>query len=191
MKIAAVVSSVLTLLLAGNYVNAQIPNLEGGSKNIVSQTTFVCGQIEGVPTTIARTPQGIDVPIIRYVSGYFAESGYTNEYRCQEVSARFQRYASEGTLKYMATGKMNGYPVICVAETQGGSCGNRILITLKQNSDPRATLQALIDIRNNSGLVLNETGSRLYVDMEEFLQEEINASLPEENPQPESPGQLW
>ena len=72
-------------------------NLLYPSSSYAQTTSFFCGiSPEGVHTTYGKTERG-DVPIIRWVSSYFAKSGYTPRQRCLEVSNRFQDYYQKGT----------------------------------------------------------------------------------------------
>lgn len=131
-------------------------------------TTFVCGTSQGVPATMARTPRG-DVPVIRWVSSYFSGSGWTPERRCQEVSQRFESYNQTGALNYLTTGEENNLPVICVTDRKGGSC-HGTLFTLKNGSNPDATLQNLLNVRiRASGPLRESKQSRAYIDMNDFL----------------------
>ena len=121
------------------------------------------------------------LPLIRWTDRSFPPP-YTPVKRCQEITARFNKFENNGTLKYMTTGKINNYPVICVAAYKGGSClPNGLLITLKQGRDPNIALTKIIDRRvwatsesiqfrgkNNNGLVSDVDG-KVYVDIETLL----------------------
>jgi len=131
-------------------------------------TTFVCGKSRGTPTTIAQTQQG-NVSIIRWTSDYFEQSGWTPQRRCEAVSERFQTFYDKGTLKYLTTGRMNGYTVICVAERQGGPCGDRLLFTVKHHQEASKRLQLLERVRNRASGPLDESPGREYFNIEEFL----------------------
>jgi Circadian oscillating protein COP23 len=136
------------------------------------ESKFTCGVSKGVPATVARTSRG-NVPIIRWVSNAFADSGYSAEYRCSVVSAKFQEYYSAGTLNYLTTGTANNQPVVCVAATKGGPCSG-VLFTLRPGSDPWTTLTRLMNVRVQAGPPLNESASASstdsqFVDMGDFL----------------------
>ncbi len=130
-------------------------------------TTFFCGVCDGVPVTFARTSRGY-VPVIRWVSAHFSGSGYTPEKRCQEVSARFQTYYNSGTLNYVTAGRMNGQPVVCVADRAGGGCRG-LLFTLKPGSDANSTVRQLFEIRDRSAGPLEEVYARVYINMNDYL----------------------
>lgn len=155
-------------------------------------STFYCGTWQGVPATLARTARGESVPVIRWVSDYFSDSGYTPEKRCQMVSERFQTYNQQGILKYLTTGIMNRMPVVCVTQREGGDCAG-LLFTLKRGSSPNQTLQDLLAVRYQARGPLNETNQRVYINMEDYLNNafsrdtDSNPSQPvETDPQVES-----
>ncbi len=51
---------------------------------------FTCGKTsDGFPATVAQTSRG-NVPVIRWVSNYFRQSGYNPQTLCQMVSRRLQ-----------------------------------------------------------------------------------------------------
>ncbi|GAB4530751.1 MAG: hypothetical protein Tsb0014_13680 [Pleurocapsa sp.] len=147
--------------------------------------TFSCSQFEGTPTTVAHTSQHGDVPIIKWVSGYFAGSGFDNQTRCNKVSEKFQTYHNQGTLKYFTTGKVNGQPVICAVASKDMACnGDTMLFTLKQTSNMNKTLQQLIDVRTGaSSQTLNET-ERVYIEFDTFLAEKAQQTSTTTNQQP-------
>jgi hypothetical protein len=155
------------------------------------ETQFFCDSWEGSPATIARTPSG-EVPVIRWIDDSWG-SEYTPQKRCELVSEKFQKYHSEGTLKYMTTGIENGQKVVCVAQTEGGSCKGRSLFTLKPDANPGQTLEKLMNVRNRSSGPLNQSSDRIYINMDEYLKE-ASASSSQNNPtetnrlQPESEG---
>jgi hypothetical protein len=178
-------------------------NLSVAFPSVAGQRTrFFCGTIQGAPATQALTRRGL-ITVIRWASDYFSASGFSPERRCELVSARFQQYYQEGTLRYLTTGIMNNQPVICTAQSRSGGCLN-ILFTLRPGSDPQVALQGLQNISSKSTNTgwLNESSpggniaqNNNYVDMEEFLNsaplENSNSSVtpispPETNPS-ESP----
>ncbi|XWK90807.1 MAG: COP23 domain-containing protein [Phormidium sp.] len=139
---------------------------------------FFCQNVQGVPTTFARTKRGNitrDIAIFRWVSTW---SEFTPWQRCQEVSGRFQAFYDNGVLKYTRTGRINGYPVLCVVRETGGSCRNTdVLVTLPRGNDPHRTLEQIINFGSLSGRPINLSGSNLifynegeaYVNMDALL----------------------
>ena len=137
---------------------------------------FVCGVSNGAPSTNAVKADGGQVPVIRWTSTTFEASGWSQERRCKEVSSRFDSYLKQGRLAFITTGRMNGLPVICTAATNGGACDG-LLYTLKPGQNATATLRDLYEIRVKARAPLNETTSRLYISIDELIQNaEDNAS---------------
>lgn len=102
---------------------------------------FSCYKRNGIPHTVFRSPPGI-IPFIRWVSSDYSAYGFTPERLCEVVSAKFQLYYEKNLLKYTRTGIVDGYNVICVAESQGGSCSG-VLFPLKPSDDPETFLRDL------------------------------------------------
>lgn len=140
--------------------------------------TYYCAQLNGNWNTFVTTPRG-RVNLITWIRSYSKE--WDQKARCLAVSKRFQRFLDNGTLKYIRTGIVNEQPVICVANTRGGTCpNNNVLITFKLGTNPETVLVKLIDFRRTvSGqtIVLGENDAsfyedgNLYVDMEKFIEQ--------------------
>lgn len=141
---------------------------------------FVCASNNGNPATVARHPKHGDVPIINWVSDHFNDSGYTPQQRCEQVSKRFQKHHSKGLLNYLTTGKMNNQNIVCVAESDTSGCVG-LLFTLKPGSNPSSTLQRLMNVRAQAGGPLNETGDRVYIDMDKYMEDKASAQAPQES----------
>jgi hypothetical protein len=129
---------------------------------------FVCGNDQGVPATQAVLPDGTKATIIRYVSGAFERAGFSDQKRCEEISARFQYYNEQREIDFMTVGRINGQNVICVTRQEGGDCSRDLkseglLITTRPSVNPRTTLTQLIDVRLQAGSALSETEERPYV----------------------------
>lgn len=141
----------------------------------VSARSFVCATAAGAPATNVVTADGRQVPVIRWTSSIFNDAGWSQQRRCQEVSARFDGYLKQGRLAYITTGRMNGLPVICTAASNGGACDG-LLYTLKPGQDATSTLKNLLEIRVKARGPQNETNSRIYVSLDELLNTaQINA----------------
>jgi hypothetical protein len=158
------------------------------------QTTFSCGESGGVPATVAHSPKHGDIPVIKWVSNYFEESGYDTQTRCNQVSARFQEYSNKGTLKFLTTGRLNRESVICVTESEGQRCTeNGLLFTIKKTSSPGNTLKKLLDYREGATKTpLSETTEKVFINFDTFLQEKSKQisnspqASPESSPEPVS-----
>ena len=72
---------------------------------------------------------------------------------------------------------MNGLPVICVANSDGGACAG-LLYTLKPGQNATATLRNLFNIQKKPGSApLEETTSRLYVNVDSMIQRKMGNTL--------------
>jgi hypothetical protein len=114
-----------------------------------AQSKYSCLVSNGVPRTIVDTKRG-KIELIIWKSNFFG-SKWSPESRCQEVSKRFQRFADEGNLRYVTTGKMNGTNVICVGDKRvsGYECRkDGLLITLQPQDNPMTVMNELFDINN-------------------------------------------
>jgi len=156
---------------------------------------FTCGTAAGVPATNAVTSSGKQLPVIRWTSSTFNDAGWSQQRRCEEVSARFDSFHKQGRLNYITTGRMNGLPVICTAPSKESGCDG-LLFTLKPGQDATATLKNLLEIRVKARGPLNETTSRLYVSLDELLSNaQANAgsgAAPVHSPAPEQGGNaVW
>ena len=140
-------------------------------------SSITCMDANGVPATVVKTKSGKQVPIIYWKSTTFAGSGWTPERRCKEVSMRFQQFHSTNNLEYITTGRMNGLPVICVANSNGGPCAG-LLYTLKPGQNATATLQKLFDVQKKpDGSPLEETTSRMYVSVDSVIQRRMGSAI--------------
>lgn len=165
------------LLLVGAATDAinqpkSYAQTSGTSNSAIKQVKFICGKSNNVSATIAQTQRG-NVTIIRWMSGFFSNSGFTPEKRCQAVSDRFQTYYNNGTLKYLTTGQINNQPVICTAKKQGGSCTD-VLMTLEPKDDPNQVLRQLLSIRSGATSAplsrgVGNSQKPLYVNLDAYL----------------------
>ena len=132
--------------------------------------SFFCGTDGyGVPTTYISTEEQT-LPLVRWVSHYFAGSGYDPETRCDQVTERFNRFYEAGILNYITTGFVNRLPVVCVSSEIGGPCTD-VLFTLKPGQDATQTIQQLFDVRVGQAGPLQESGSRVYIDLNQHVRE--------------------
>jgi hypothetical protein len=173
MKSSLVPSIVIASLLSGAALSMSTPAQAAD----VNDAKFLCGTSKSVPATVALTSRGA-VPVILWSSQYFNSAGFTPQYRCKVVSARFQQYYKNGMLNYLTTSRLNRQPVVCVATAKGGPCAG-VLFTLKPGSDPWLTLTRLMQVRVGASGPLNESTSSPapmaalaqdgYVDMKAYL----------------------
>lgn len=136
---------------------------------------FICGvSRDGVPTTFAKETTNGGIPknksVIRWVSDFGDEVGYTPQKRCEEVSNRFQDYSNKGLLNYIKIGKQENLDTICVAKADRGPCVG-LLWTLKQGTNPQLVFNQLLSDHQGTG-PLEERGSKaseIYIDVNKLL----------------------
>lgn len=158
---------------------------------------FYCGELNGQSATYVNGRRG-PVPIIHWVDESFPPP-WSPQRRCEDVSARFQRFYDNGQLDYIKAGRSNGQSVLCITRTQPGECiSGGLLITLKPGTDPQLTLQRLrnfqvggsgVPIQLNVRQQIFYTNGEAYLDMREFLGED-GESLPQQNNDNDN-GPLW
>jgi hypothetical protein len=145
-----------------------------------SSRKFSCAVVAGVPTTVVRTVRG-NLPTIRWVKSFTGKYNSVNQ-RCQEVSTRLDRFNRDGKLKFIRTGNVNSYPVLCVdAGVSGNTCPmNSVLVTLPKGTDSSQVLQQMLDLRAHAaGKIIQLSGSQLvhyrngdaYVNIDRLLGE--------------------
>jgi Circadian oscillating protein COP23 len=108
---------------------------------------FRCELVRGIPTTVVQTVRG-NIPTISWVKSLTGRYNSVDR-RCNEVSARLDRFNRAGKLKFIRTGNVNGYPVLCVdAGVSGNTCPlNSVLVTLPKGSDSSHMLGQMLDLR--------------------------------------------
>jgi Circadian oscillating protein COP23 len=123
---------------------------------------FRCEVTAGVPTTIVKTVRG-NIPMIHWVKSFTGRYNDVNQ-RCNEVSNRLDRFDRDGKLRYIRTGNVNTYPVLCVdAGVSGNTCPqNSVLVTLPKGTDSARMLQQMLDLRARaSGRIIELSGKQL------------------------------
>ncbi|WP_310426818.1 COP23 domain-containing protein [Chamaesiphon sp. VAR_48_metabat_135_sub] len=141
---------------------------------------FRCEVVNGEPITVVKTVRG-NMPTIRWVNSFTGRYNNINE-RCNEVSARLDRFNRNGKLKFIRTGNVNSYPVLCVdSGVSGNTCPKTsVLVTLPKGTDSSQMLQQLLDLRARaSGRIIQLSGEQLvryrngdaYVNIDRLLGE--------------------
>lgn len=155
-----------------------------GVKASNAQDRFYCDQ-SGMFTTV-NTERG-SMPLIHWTDRSFPPP-FTPAQRCQIVSERFQKFDSNGTLKYIKADTINNLPALCVAAYAGGEClPDGLLVTFKPGTDANDILIKLLDQRvwaagetislSSNGQdsptanesVISQVDGATYVNMELFL----------------------
>jgi hypothetical protein len=136
--------------------------------------------MRGVPTTVVTTVRG-NIPAIRWVKSFTGRYSSVDQ-RCNEVSARLDRFNRNGNLKFIRTGNVNSYPVLCVdAGVSGNTCPmTSVLVTLPKGSDASHMLGQMLDLRARAaGKIIQLSGEQLvryqhgdaYVNIDRLLGE--------------------
>jgi Circadian oscillating protein COP23 len=123
---------------------------------------FRCESIGGAPTTVVKTVRG-NLPMIHWVRSFTGKYNNISQ-RCSEVSNRLDRFDRDGKLKYIRTGNVNTYPVLCVdAGVSGNTCPkSSVLVTLPKGTDSAQILQQMLDLRARaSGRIIQLSGKQL------------------------------
>jgi hypothetical protein len=123
---------------------------------------FSCESIGGAPTTVVKTLRG-SLPMIHWVRSFTGKYNNISQ-RCGEVSNRLDRFDRDGKLKYIRTGNVNNYPVLCVdAGVSGNTCPkSSVLVTLPKGTDSAQILQQMLDLRARaSGRIIQLSGQQL------------------------------
>ena len=174
-KLSVSIIAGLSVVLGSVLASAQPSNAED---------RFFCDE-NGMFTTVT-TERG-SLPLIRWSDRSFPPP-FTPAQRCQIVSERFQKFDSNGTLKYIKADTINNLPALCVAAYKGGAClPDGLLVTFKPGTDPNETLIKLLDQRvwaasetislssgsqtSPSGKenIISDVDGTTYVNMELFL----------------------
>ncbi|MBF2056859.1 MAG: hypothetical protein IGQ45_06475 [Cyanobacterium sp. T60_A2020_053] len=151
--------TLLSTLSLSSFIFA--PSAQGETKN-----NYRCIMKQGSPTTVVDTRRG-RIDLIVWKSSIF--QGWTPLERCQAISSRFQNFSDQGKLRYVTNGKLEGQPVICVAENipgRGLSCEkNGLLLTLQPSDNPQKVMEELFDLsaRVRGGSPLVRTGANQVV----------------------------
>ena len=145
-----------------------------------SQTTkYRCIYRNGTPTTVADTDRG-QIELIVWKSHYFGPK-YPPDVRCREVTARFQRHSDANNMKYISTGVMNRYNVICVSTKSGNCKPNSLLITLPHKDNPQKVLRDLFNLEQPITRPGRDRPITVIIDMKYLLENrDPIANIPEE-----------
>ncbi|WP_413175445.1 caspase family protein [Anabaena azotica] len=131
------------------------PNSSTNQENSSASSSgfFYCGVINNTPATIYQSSTGNELAFILWVSTYFNDSGNTPQKRCQEVSSRFQRLQSNGTLNYIVPGYLDGYQALCASKTSNNpimECRpDNLIMLLRPSDNPTEIINNMTKLNNN------------------------------------------
>ncbi|WP_373542162.1 COP23 domain-containing protein [Chamaesiphon sp.] len=123
---------------------------------------FRCEVVGEVPTTVVQTVRG-SIPMIQWVNSFTGRYNSVGN-RCQEVSTRLDRFNRDSKLKFIRTGNVNRYPVLCVdTGVSGNTCPQTsVLVTLPKGTDSALMLEQMLDLRARaSGRIIQLSGAQL------------------------------
>lgn len=172
--------------------STQNPAPQAPALNILNrsvQSGFSCDTTGQTPTTIYQSKQGGSEPWIQWVSDHFADSGWSPDARCQEVSNRLETYRQNRKLRYVTLGTINNQSVICVASENQGPCEG-IIYTLKPGQDGIKALNNLFAWRKGEqGLESSyESVTTIpYIDVGSKLDESENSPATKPDSAPKTP----
>jgi hypothetical protein len=113
-----------------------------------NELRFYCDMSGSVPITKIHTTTRGDEKFIQWVQ---ERGGYSVEERCREVSERFNRAISRGSLVLKKDKNFNGSPVICYVYQQGDKCdSNNILVTLSSIKQLNKAFEVFRDFQRGS-----------------------------------------
>lgn len=150
---------------------------------------------ERIPTTYAifgkENSQPRYIPIIRWTSTTFQNSGYPPERRCQIISERLDRFLKQGTLEYMIEGTLSGQDVLFAASQLVAFSGetlslepaqphnDNLIITLEPQDDPATFLSTFGSLLRAEQNPISR-GSRWIKVPKEINAEEVLTEVPVE-----------
>lgn len=176
MKNQFLVRFMLALTAASSLIGGQLPVAASETAPASSgKVKYQCIKQGSVNRTVAQTSRG-PIELIVWRSDFFSGSGWSPERRCHEVTQRFQEHSDKKNFKYISTGTLNNYPVICVSEQSGKCRADGLLITLQPSDDPNKVLSDLFNLaaRASAGGITRTEGDfaiKEIIDLDRFLRE--------------------
>lgn len=127
---------------------ATSPQLKPGispDQPVKPQIRYECKNEADKLSTVAHTERGT-IELIVWESNYFG-TNWTPAKRCETVTQRFQQFSDQRLLRFVSTGNMNNYNVICISEQAGQCLDQGLLITLEHQDKPTQVLRQLFNYR--------------------------------------------
>ncbi|MEM7590435.1 MAG: COP23 domain-containing protein [Cyanobacteria bacterium P01_A01_bin.83] len=131
------------------------------------QLNFSCQLNEGVPTTVAQSPESdTQLPVFHWKKEALAsKSTDSPEQLCNIVSEKLENYSSQGydlsSINFVGTVLQDEFPVICANADENGDC-SKILLTLKPVTevDPAIVANDVVDSILDKNLQPQKSQSR-------------------------------
>lgn len=167
----------ISLLATSTVALSLFPSQQANPQE--SEVRFICADgydqktDQRLPTTYAWTERG-KIAVVRWSTDYFEGAGFSPQERCEAVSPRFHEAYHNGTLAYLTNGTLNGEPVICTAESEGGECAD-LLLTLRPEDNEQEILTSLANVlqgRQSGPIRHDSEDPQIYyeVNMDSFLE---------------------
>ena len=139
-----------------------------------SKIRYECKNEANKLSTVAHTERGM-IELIVWESNYFG-SNWSPVKRCEAVSQRFQLFSNQRLLRFVSTGNLNNYNVICISEKAGNCIDQGLLLTLEQKDQPTQVLRQLFNYRAS---IRRGPKKKEVIDFERLLNERTPISAPE------------
>jgi len=156
--------------------NATSPQLKPGispDQPIQPKIRYECRNAADQLSTVAHTERGM-IELIVWESDYFG-SNWSPAKRCETVSQRFQQFSDQQLLRFVSTGNLNNYNVICISEQAGKCLDQGLLLTLEQNDKPTRILRQLFNYRAS----IHRGPQKVVIDFERLLNQRTPISTPD------------
>ncbi|OCR02028.1 hypothetical protein BCD67_07580 [Oscillatoriales cyanobacterium USR001] len=113
---------------------------------------FYCGRTtDGRFATVVSHPNRDSLTMIIWENNEFANSVWSPEQQCKEVSARFNNFQQSGQLRNIIAGKINNLPVVCAVPNENSRCSsNNVLMTFRSEEDAKQFIKKIIQLTSNS-----------------------------------------
>ena len=165
--------------------NATSPQLKPGispDQPAKSNIRYECNNEADNLSTVAHTERGV-IELIVWESHYFG-SNWSPAKRCEAVSQRFQQFSDQRSLRFVSTGNLNNYNVICISEKAGNCIDQGLLLTLEQQDKPT---QVLRDLFNYRASIRRGPQTKVVIDFEQLLNERPPIAAPANINVPDAP----
>lgn len=155
---------------------ATSPQLKPGispDQPVKSKIRYECKNEANKLSTVAHTERGV-IELIVWESNYFG-SNWSPTKRCEAVTQRFQQFSDQRLLRFVSTGSLNNYNVICISEKQGNCIDQGLLITLEHSDQPTRVLRQLFNYRTS---IRRGPRTKEVIDFERLLNERTPIAAP-------------
>lgn len=157
--------------------NATSPQIKPGispDQPVKPRIRYECKNEADKLSTVAHTERGM-IELIVWESNFFGTT-WTPAKRCETVTQRFQQFSDQRLLKFVSTGSMNNYQVICISEQAGQCLDQGLLITLEPKDKPTRVLRQLFNYRTS---IRRGGPKKEVIDFERLLNERTPVAEPE------------